>query len=524
MKTPETSTNSTVLNVVARLFSKEALSYWCIFVIALGIRIIHQISVSLYDPMYGFLLRGGDNHTYDRWASEISQAFLLGWERIPFFHGPLYPYFLSLIYLRFGHHHDPAAWIQRGVGALTVVLIFYLARRVFGKKAGWFAGLGAALSPLALFYEGELLVETLLLFLHVALLCILVVAAERRTIRWWLFCGLVLGICCVGRPNALLLLPVAAVWIGAVAAGGWKGRLKSVTLFAVAAVIVISPVTLLNYVVGDRFFLVTYSGGYNLYIGNAPDAIGVFFTPPSMKAIREVEQKEDMDIDWRGYLWKEWQSNPMLVPRKLWLKTRLYWQSGELPCDVNFYLRQPYSPFYRLPFRWAFVAPLGLVGLISAFLRKSPRTLTDGRIILATYLLVYSASVILVFVPGRLRMPALAVLFLFSGYALAFLVEAITSVIRTRQFRPHLHWAVAVLICSLVLGMVLITPDDTLLIRWNDYFNMGSAYELKEEYENALNQYERAAERAPEIGSLRDICDDMRERIEQRERRIRPPS
>ncbi|HQN00397.1 MAG TPA: glycosyltransferase family 39 protein, partial [Candidatus Hydrogenedentes bacterium] len=133
---------------ISRMFSRAAAPYWIMFAIALGIRIVHQLLVSRADSMYGFLLQGGDNYTYDRWANEIAQQFWLGWDRIPFFHGPLYPYFLSLIYLRFGHHHDPAAWTQRLLGAVSVVLIFYLARRIFGKKAGWLAGLAAALCPL----------------------------------------------------------------------------------------------------------------------------------------------------------------------------------------------------------------------------------------------------------------------------------------------------------------------------------------------------------------------------------------
>ena len=171
--------------LLARLFTRDAIPYWLIFGIALGIRVIHKLLFSRADPMYGFLLPGVDNYTYDRLANEIAQQFLLGWDRMPFFHGPLYPYFLSLIYLRFGHEHDPAAWTQRLIGALTVVLIFYLARRVFGKKAGWFAGLAAAACPLSLFYEGELLVETLMLFLHAATLCILIEAAERKNFKWW---------------------------------------------------------------------------------------------------------------------------------------------------------------------------------------------------------------------------------------------------------------------------------------------------------------------------------------------------
>lgn len=504
---------------IARLFSRDAAPYWAVFFFALAIRIVHQILVSRADPMYGFLLQGGDNYTYDRWANEIAQQFWLGWDRIPFFHGPLYPYFLSLIYLRFGHKHDPAAWTQRLVGALTVVLIFYLARRLFGKKAGWFAGIGAAACPVSLFYEGELLVETLILFLHTTTLCVLVEAARKKTLKWWLFCGIAVGLCCVCRPNAMLLVPFAACWIAIIATGSWKRRALSALVFLATVAALIAPVTLATVLVGKRFFLVTYSGSYNLYIGNAPDAIGVFFTPPSMKSIREAEGKEDIDINWRGYLLEAWRKDPLLLPRKLWLKTKLFWQSGELPCDVNFYLRREFSPLYALPFRWAVVAPLGLVGLVLAFLKKPFPGLTDGRTILAAYLAIYACSAILVFVPGRLRMPALAILFMFAGYALATVAEGAWRGIKSKSARSFLYPGVVALILWTALGLALRSPDDTMLIRWNDYFNMGSACELAGDYEGALRYYKKASERAPELKSLREVCDNLRERMEKGKRR-----
>lgn len=513
MEIPYQPTSPAPVSSLARPFTREATPYWLIFAFALGIRIIHQLLVSRADPMYGFLLPGGDNYTYDRWANEIAQQFLLGWDRMPFFHGPLYPYFLSLIYLRFGHEHDPAAWTQRLIGALTVVLIFYLARRVFGRKAGWLAGLAAAACPLSLFYEGELLVETLMLFLHVATLCILIEAAAKKNFKWWALCGLALGLCCIGRPNSLLLVPVVVCWIAAITEGPWKRRALSALLCLVVVITVIAPVTLMNVLVGKRFFLVTYSGSYNLYIGNAPDGTGVFLTPPSMKAIREAEQKEDVDIDWRRYLLAEWRKDPTLLPRKLLLKTKLFWQSGELPCDVNYYLRGDFSPFYASPFRWAVVAPLGLIGLALAFLKKPPRQVSDPRVVLAVYMAVYTCSVILVFVPGRLRMPALAILILFAAYALVVVAEAVAQGIKSGKIRPFIYPAALVLILWPALGLALRTPDDAMLIRWNDYFNMGSACEIEGDYEGALVQYEKASRRAPELDSLREVCDNLRERI-----------
>lgn len=481
------------------------------FGVALAVRIVHQIIMSGNDPMYGFLLPGGDNHTYDRWAAEIAQTFWLGWDRIPFLHGPLYPYFLGLIYLRFGHSHDAAIWVQRLLGAVTVVLIFYLARRIFGKRAGWFAGVGAAGCPLFLLYEGEILVETLILFVNVVTLCVFVRAGAAKSLLWWAFSGLGLGVCCLGRPNNLLFIPVVACWIVWIGRGGVRGKVAAVIVFVICTCATIAPATWLNYFVGGKFHPVTYSTFINLYIGNAPDAIGIFCTPPSMQEIRAAEQKDDMDIIWRRHLWHALLDNPGSLPRNLWLKTRLFWQSGELPSNINYYLKRPFSPFLALPLRWATIAPLGLIGLAVAMLRKPPRRLDDSRVVLLGYLIVYATSIIVVFVLGRLRLPALAVLFICAGYAMAVITEAIHSAWKYK--RPRGLWvAAAILVGWVALGWGLKSRDDTLLIRWNDYYNLGSAYEARGMDREALEQYEKARARAPHIEALNSICEDMRAR------------
>ncbi len=489
---------------------KALAPYLVMFGIALAVRIAHQIIMSRNDPMYGFLMQGGDNHTYDRWALEIAQTFWLGWDRIPFLHGPLYPYFLGLVYLRFGYSAGAAAWTQRFLGAFTVVLIFYLARRIFGKRAGWCAGIGAAFCPLFLLYEGEILVETLVLFVHVAALCVFVAAARMKTRRWWLLCGVALGICSLGRPNAILFIPVAAAWAAWIAPGTIRQRLVAACLVVAAAAAMIAPATFVNTFVGGRFHLVTHSGGVNLYIGNAPDASGVYFRPPSLQAIREEEGKHEYEIDWRGYLWQLATEEPGAIARNLLLKTKLFWQSGELPHNINFYLKQPYSPFLRSPFRWGLIAPLGLIGIFLSMKRHPLSRADDPRALLLAFFVLYMGSIVLVFVLSRLRLPALAVLFIFSGYAVSWFMEKVAAAWRARRLRPEiLHAAAAVILCAL-LALALHSRDNPLLIRWNDYYNLGSAYEATGMRDKALEQYERGLEQTPEHPTLLHAANEIR--------------
>jgi 4-amino-4-deoxy-L-arabinose transferase-like glycosyltransferase len=498
------------------LFSREALPGWVIFFLALFVRAVHQWFIQQNDPMFGYLLTGGDNHTFDRWALEISQTFWLGWDRTPFFHGPLYPYVLGLFYLRFGYSPLTAAWMQHGIGSLSAVLVFYLARKAFNQKTGWIAGIIAVFCPIFLLYECEILSDTLILFTNLLLLWAAFHAAESQTKKAWFLLGLATGVAALGRPNALILIPVIALWLWVSVKKTWKTKTSAAVLFTFTAVACILPATCANYFAGKHFALVSWSGPFNLYIGNAPDGTGVFWSPPSMQKIRAEEKKPDLEINWSRYMRQALLDDPLLLPRSLWLKFRLFWQSGEIPHNINVYLKKPFSPFLRIPLYWGMIAPLGILGFFWTVLRKKTFSWTDPVLILGFFFAVYMAGIVLVFVLARLRMPALAVLIIFAAGALSQMLDLCREARVKRSMRP-----VAMILLLLLLwscgGVLLKSRDDTLLLRWNDYFNLGSAYESKNRRQEALEQYEKAVERAPEIIAIQGVRDEMRRQLEQRQ-------
>jgi tetratricopeptide (TPR) repeat protein len=113
-------------------------------------------------------------------------------------------------------------------------------------------------------------------------------------------------------------------------------------------------------------------------------------------------------------------------------------------------------------------------------------------------------------------MPALAVLTIFAAGALSQMHDLCREARVKRSMRP-----VAMILLLLLLwscgGVLLKSRDDTLLLRWNDYFNLGSAYESKNRRQEALEQYEKAVERAPEIIAIQGVRDEMRRQLEQRQ-------
>lgn len=501
------------------LVSRQSIPYWVIFTAALAVRLAHFTYMRANDPLFDVLMRGADNYNYQRWAGEIAQTFWLGWDRVPFTQGPLYPYFLGLVFIRFGTSYGAAVVCQHVLGAGACVLLFALGRRVFGRAAGRVAGAMAIFCPLFLLFEGELLAETLSVFVNVAALCMLVWAADGEKRRRWFYGGLLLGLSALARPNMLLFLPVAGFWVAA--ARGWRRQaVAPVALVMAGAALAIAPATLTNYFAGGKFALVSTNAAWNLYIGNAHDAWGVYVRPASMWDIVFKEDKNEAVIDWTPYLLESIRAHPTAMPRLLLRKTRFFWQSAEIPHIVNFYLKRPFSPFLRSPLVFGVVAPLGLVGLVTVFLRRSHRVAGGPAALLALFLATYSASIIMVFVLARFRLPALAVLILFAAAALSEAGKALLRAhaqLRARAYPPAARAAAvaaAILVAWGGLGWALHTRDPNMRIRWCDHYNLAGGYEIKGRYEDALREYDAAIRVAPYLrDKLEPARTDLLERM-----------
>ncbi|HDR06040.1 MAG TPA: hypothetical protein ENN88_00220, partial [Candidatus Coatesbacteria bacterium] len=82
-----------------------------------------------------------------------------------FYMGPLYAYFLTAVFLVFGHSMLAAHLAGILVGVGTVLLAAAIGRRLYGPKVGFIAGLVAALYPALGLYDSAMLMGVLLVFL-----------------------------------------------------------------------------------------------------------------------------------------------------------------------------------------------------------------------------------------------------------------------------------------------------------------------------------------------------------------------
>lgn len=412
--------------IILRWTRRDTLLALGIFALALAIRVVWVLELRASPDFEHPLL---DAAYHDEWARDIAagKPFIDG----PYFRAPLYPWLLGACYALFGHSFLIPRLIQACLGAGTCVCLYLLGRDTFGRLAGALAGFAAATYWTFCYFEGELLLEPLTVFLNTLLLWLLLRWRDRLSAGPWLIAGLVGGLSAIARPNILLFFPLVALWLLLMHR---ERFLRRAVAFTTGCLVPILPVTVRNYVVGHDLVLISSQGGVNFYIGNNPESDGVTAVVPGTPsdwwggyyaAIRQAEHAEGRPLKAsevsRHYFRAGrsfWQERPAQAVALTLHKLRLFWMPHELGNnkDAHFFARMFVPISHYLPLSFGIVASLGLAGLLWH--------VRDWRRLLPLwgFLLIYMAGVVAFFVNSRFRIPTLPVLFLFAGALLAALV------------------------------------------------------------------------------------------------------
>jgi len=148
---------------------------------------------------------------HHQWAQDIANGkdYIDG----SFFRAPLYPYFLGFIYIFLGQSFWIVKLIQAISGSMSVVLVFLIGLRAFNLKIAATAALFCATCGTLIFYDGQLLVPSLAIFLNMLSLYFLVRAAQTSAVKDYFLGGLAMGFSAIARPTVLLFGVVILLWI-----------------------------------------------------------------------------------------------------------------------------------------------------------------------------------------------------------------------------------------------------------------------------------------------------------------------
>jgi len=469
---------------------------------ALGVRIVFFLLSRHNNPLFQHPIM--DSLYHHEWALDIISGNFWGSE--VFFRAPLYPYFLALLYKIGGSSIAFAVFCQHLMGCVTAVFIYFLCREYFARGIALLSGLIAALYWPFLYFEGELLIVSLILLLDVAFLWSLSIAVRRGDGRIFLASGMMLGLSAVARPSILIFviaLPFALHW-GRVrlqskaASSGWK---KETVLVLAGTLLFVAPVIVRNYVVGHDLVPIASQGGVNFYIGNNPGSDGRTAIVPGTRAdwwggyydaIERAEKAEGRSLkpsEVSNYYFREGLKfifdSPGAAAKLLLHKFRLFWAGGERSNNKYIYFFWHLTGMGRVPLPgfWL-VAPLGLLGAILLWRRRA------ALAPLYLFVITYMAGVVAFFVNARFRLPVVPVLILFASYAVFHLITAY----RRKSF-DLLKTAVILLVCIAAVDYDFLTfrenktREDSISL-----YSLGNAYLKMDEKESAIAAYEKARE------------------------------
>lgn len=207
----------------------------------------------------------------------------------------------AALFSTFGHRYDVVRIVNCLLGALSSVLLLELGRLSFGERIGWGAAVVWAAYPASLFYSTELGSEPLMLVLLLGSLVASIHFARRPAWIGALFAGLLLGMTLLVHPSKALMLPLVFVWVM------WQFRNDAAAwllglAIPVAAIAVLSPWAIRNYLVFGEFIPFSTMGGSVLLQGNNrivvtdPHLYGYVIWDTQIPEYAELLQKPDNEV------------------------------------------------------------------------------------------------------------------------------------------------------------------------------------------------------------------------------------
>jgi tetratricopeptide (TPR) repeat protein len=446
-----------------------------IFTFALLLRLLH---VSLFSSTVFSQNPIHDARFYHDQAVSIASGNWFG--HGAFFMGPLYSYFLATMYYISGGSTLLALLIQAVLGAGTCVIVYFIGREVFSNSIGIIAALLTSLYGVLIFYDGLLLMESLTLFLNMLCLLMLLRAGHTGKSAYFLAGGLCLGASALGRPSVLVFGLAAAIVIALSYPSSLRRRVIGAIAFTVAILIMVLPVTIVNYELESDFVLVSTNGGINLYIGNGPGANGTYRILPNSNVapgdmagrfVAELVSGRHLTAaETSRWWWKQtteyMRTHPWLALKNFFWKVYLFWNSYELPQLEWYSATRPYSPILRLPLMTSrLVIPLAILGIIAGARRLR------SKLIVPVYLGAETLAISVFFVTGRYRTAILPVLAVYAAYGIAWLLAAL----RRGLWRRVLFSAVGLAVLFWLTAPARLHLDTDELKKWHN-INLGLRY------------------------------------------------
>lgn len=121
------------------------------------------------------------------------------------FRVPLYPFTIASVFAVFGHRPDIVLWTQAFMGAITILLIYWLAAKMLNTDTALIAAALFSISPHSITYSALLWADTEYTLLFTLSLIFTCSMLRENKYRWIVLSSVVSGIAVLVHPRSLYL-------------------------------------------------------------------------------------------------------------------------------------------------------------------------------------------------------------------------------------------------------------------------------------------------------------------------------
>jgi tetratricopeptide (TPR) repeat protein len=284
--------------------------------------------------------------------------------------------------------------------------------------------------------------------------------------------------------------------------------MKWIAAFAVGVCIFLVPSSIRHQAYFQTLSPFAAHGGFNFYIGNNPEAEGVFMSPSGISSnpvsqiktsIRVASREVGKDLTpyeasayWLRKGLSYLASHPIDAAGLYLKKIFLFFRKEEASLNIDYALSRDLVPLFKAPFlSYGAIAPLCLIGLILALRRAD-----DTRVLLVSYYAVSAASIMVFFISDRYRLPSVPFAILFA----AFCVTEVVKYLGSRRFGSAGASLAAAGACFFLVhyDFEALTANS---VTGTHYNNLGTLYIRQGAPEKALEALRKAIELDPGLAA-----------------------
>ena len=214
------------------------------------------------------------------------------WAKPTAYVAPVYPFFLTGVFKLCGENLLAVKLIQAGLGAVSVVWVYFLAIRFVRPFLALLAALILALHPEVIGITGFIYTESLFIFLLLATLLLLVHALTTKKAWHFLCAGALLGLTTLCR-GVTLQWPVFMLPVLMLSSQRWAW-LRRWAFVVTGMAVVMAPWTIRNYQRFLVFLPVATGSGDVLWTGNYLEFDGEYRYEQTQKKLFEVAGDVDL--------------------------------------------------------------------------------------------------------------------------------------------------------------------------------------------------------------------------------------